>query len=483
LGEIATTREEVTVAVPYRAHHDISRSALFAAAFASIAGWSFDLFDLFVLLYVADVLSKVIFPASSPTLSLAAVYGSFAVSVLLRPAGAAIFGALCDRRGRKPTMAIVLTGVGLATGAMGAVPAYHAIGLWSPAIFLALRILQGTFVGGVAAATHTLGTETVGPRWRGLMSGAIGSGGAGIGAALASALYILLSHLFPGAQFDQWGWRVMFFAGLVATAASYLVLRAAEESPMWRAQQAEARQARAGQAAAGPARARLTDLVRGGEARVFAVNVTLVAGAGSLYYLTSGYLPTLLGKVVGIGPSIAGVILLISSVGVLVSALAGHLSERLGRRRTMLLIGVVDLVALPLLTWLIARTPAHATTEITGYVVALVFLANASYTPILVFLNERYPTALRSRGTAVCWNTGFMIGGLMPTFLSLASPSLSAIPGRLIAFLLVMVVVYLAGAVLSPETRGAMDRAAMDGGDVEGRPAVIPVEAIKAYPR
>jgi hypothetical protein len=287
------------------------------------------------------------------------------------------------------------------------------------------------------------------------MSGLIGSGGAAIGAALASSLYILLSYVFPGAQFDHWGWRVMFVAGLAGAAASYCVLRVAEESPMWHAtQQARARLAAAGRPA------RLGDLVRGGQARAFTVNVTLVAGAGSLYYLTSGYLPTLLGKVVGVGKAEAGVILLISSAGVLVSALAGHLSEHVGRRRTMLMIGVIDLVALPPLTWLISRAAPDSTVKIAGYATALVFLANASYTPIVVFLNERYPTALRSRGTAVCWNTGFMIGGLMPTFLSLASPSLSAVPGRLVVFLLVMVVVYLVAAALSPETRGAMGPAA-----------------------
>ena len=333
-----------------------SRSAWLAAAFASVGGWSFDLFDLFVVLYVAAALSKVIFPASSPTLSLAEVYGSFAVSVLLRPAGAVIFGAVCDRRGRKPTMVIVLAGVGLSTAAMGAVPAYRTVGVWSPAIFLALRVLQGTFVGGVAAATHTLGTESVPPRWRGLMSGMIGSGGAAIGAALASSLYILLGYLLPGAQFDRWGWRVMFFAGLAGAAASYFVLRAAAESPMWHA----ARQAPARLAAAGRP-ARLSDLVRGGQARAFTLNVALVAGAGSLYYLTSGYLPTLLGKVVGVGKTTAGVILLISSASVLVSAVGGHLSEHLGRRRTMLMIGVVNLAALPLLTWLISRASPGST--------------------------------------------------------------------------------------------------------------------------
>jgi MFS family permease len=71
-------------------------------------------------------------------------------------------------------MVAVLAGVGLSTAAMGLVPTYAAIGLAAPIIFLALRVVQGLFVGGVTATTHTLGTESVAPRWRGLMSGLVG---------------------------------------------------------------------------------------------------------------------------------------------------------------------------------------------------------------------------------------------------------------------------------------------------------------------
>ena len=73
--------------------------------------------------------------------------------------------------------------------------------------------------------------------------------------------------------------------------------------------------------------------------------------------------------------------------------------------------------------------------------------------PLIAYLNERYPTALRARGTALCWNLGFMIGGLLPTFVSLLSPSLVDIPARLLAFLVVAALVYLVANVLSPETR------------------------------
>ena len=86
-----------------------------SAAIASVLGFSLDLFDLFVLLYVAPVLGKLFFPASSPTLSLASVYASFAVTLLMRPIGSGLFGSFADRHGRKRAMIIAVTGVGIFT--------------------------------------------------------------------------------------------------------------------------------------------------------------------------------------------------------------------------------------------------------------------------------------------------------------------------------------------------------------------------------
>lgn len=427
-----------------------------AAAFASVAGWSFDLFDLFILLYVAGPVGKQIFPSHSPTLSLAAVFGSFAVSIVMRPAGAAFFGELADRKGRKTIMVTVLAGVGLATAAMGLVPTYAAIGVVSPVIFLILRVIQGLFVGGVTATTHTLGTESVAPRWRGLMSGLIGGGGAGLGAALASVAFIVVSGLFPGAAFEENGWRVMFFSGLLGAVLSLFVLMKVEESPLWREQQEAAKQ---NPAAVDPKRVRFGDLVAGRYRRILFINIAVAGGAGAQYYLTSGFLPTLLGSVVKMPTSSRGQVLLIASLLVVISATAaGELSERIGRRRTMLLIGGANLILLPLFTTILGRANPSDTGAILLYSCLLAFFANAAYAPVMIFLNERYPTVLRSRGTAVSWNTGFMLGGLLPTFVNLFSPTLADVPSRLVIFIVCSVVVFLVAVAVSPETRGNIDR-------------------------
>src|ERR1700693_2908351 len=195
------------------------------AIVASVLGWSLDLFDLFILLYVAPVVGALFFPSSVPTLSLAAVYASFAVTLLMRPVGSAVFGHYADVYGRKNAMFVAIVGVGFSTAAFGVLPTIAQAGYLAPALFLILRLVQGVFVGGVVASTHTIGTESVPAHWRGLMSGLIHGGGVGIGALLASFVFLVTSSIFPGDAFAVWGWRCMFFSGLLSSLLGWFIFK------------------------------------------------------------------------------------------------------------------------------------------------------------------------------------------------------------------------------------------------------------------
>ena len=121
----------------------------------------------------------------------------------------------------------------MSTALFGALPTIGQVGIAAPLLFLALRLLQGIFVGGVVASTHTIGTESVPLKWRGAMSGLVGGGGAGIGALLASLVYLATSELFPGDQFAVWGWRCMFFSGILSAVLGVFIFNKLEESPVW----------------------------------------------------------------------------------------------------------------------------------------------------------------------------------------------------------------------------------------------------------
>ena len=265
------------------------------AIVASVLGWSLDLFDLFILLYVAPVVGALFFPSSIPTLSLAAVYASFAVTLLIRPVGSAVFGHYADVHGRKNAMLVAIVGVGISTAAFGLLPTIAQAGFIAPVLFLILRIVQGVFVGGVVASTHTIGTESVPPNWRGAMSGLVGGGGAGIGALLASFVFLVTSSIFPGDAFVVWGWRCMFFAGILSSLLGWFIFNNLEESPFFKAHQQKK--------AAGKivvTQSPVKTLFSSSYRNVLLLNLLVTFGGGAGYYLTSGYLPSFLKVVNGV---------------------------------------------------------------------------------------------------------------------------------------------------------------------------------------
>jgi MFS transporter, MHS family, proline/betaine transporter len=134
----------------------------------------------------------------------------------------------------------------------------------------------------------------------------------------------------------------------------------------------------------------------------------------------------------------------------------GELSQHIGRKRSFLLMGAVRLVAFPVLFLAIGRTTDPIWIGV--YALLLAFIANASYGPLLIFLNETFPTALRATGTGLSWNIGFALGGMLPTLVSLTADGPGQITLVLAIFSTLVTVVYLIGAVMMPETRGNLDR-------------------------
>jgi MFS family permease len=420
------------------------------AVIASCVGWSLDLFDLFILLFVAPVIGRLFFPSDNPMWSLAAVYASFGVTLLMRPLGSALFGSFADTHGRKRAMIVAMVGVGVSTALFGVLPTVNTVGVAAPILFIIMRLIQGVFVGGVVASTHTIGTESVAPRWRGAVSGLIGGGGSGLGALFASLAFYLMSAIFPGDAFDEWGWRCMFFTGIISAVLGITIFSKLEESPMFQKMQEAKKLAKAKRS---PIRTLFSSQYRG----ILFVNLLLTIGAGSGYYLTSGFLPTFLKVVNHVPGETAGFIMMISSVAVIFASVAsGHLSTFIGRKKTFLITGVARLILFPLIA--LAMPGASDTVTLALYVILFSMLGSAGYAPLLIFLNERFPTAIRATGTGLSWNIGFAIGGILPTFVSLASPAPTDVPLTLAIFLGTISVLFLIGALVVPETIGNLER-------------------------
>ncbi len=424
-----------------------SRRQVISATMASLLGWSFDLYDLFLLLYVAPTIGQLFFPVTSPTLSLAAVYASFAVTLLMRPLGSGIFGSYADKHGRKKAMTVAIIGVGVSSAAFGLLPTVTQIGVFAAILFLILRLVQGVFVGGVVASTHTIGTESVSSKWRGLMSGLIGGGGAGLGALFASLAFTIVSAIFPGEAFHEWGWRVMFFTAIIGSIAGLFVFRSLEESPLW-AEMQKKQNDDADTIEKSPIKTLFTKYYR-----ILIVNIMIVIGGGSGYYLTAGFIPTFLEVVNKVSSSILSGVLITSGIVTIIAALlVGHLSEVIGRKKTFLIIGILNIIGLQYFFQALANADSVPTIYFNA--MCLVFLGNSAYAPVLIFLNERFPTKIRSTGTGLSWNMGFAIGGMMPTFITLASSTVQTIPNTLMYFSIGIFLIYIIGSLIVPETKG-----------------------------
>jgi predicted MFS family arabinose efflux permease len=245
----------------------------------------------------------------------------------------------------------------------------------------------------------------------------------------------------------MWGWRFMFFAGLLSTVLGLYIFRNLEESPYFRRLQQE-KAARRDAAPAAPLRTLFSSGYRG----IMLVNVLITFGSGAGYYLTSGYLPTVLKVVNGVPNRTAAVILMAASFAAFVSAVSvGMLSDRIGRRRTFLFVGVLAIATLPFLFLGLGATSGSA--RIALFALAIAFIGNAGYAPVLIFLNERFPTAVRASGTGLSWNIGFALGGMTPTFVSLASPSVAFIPLSLAVSSAAAYAIFLVGCVVAGETK------------------------------
>jgi MFS family permease len=309
-------------------------------------------------------------------------------------------------------------------------------------------LVQGIFVGGVVASSHTVGTESVPENWRGAVSGLVGGGGAGLGALIASIVFLVTSTIFPGDAFAHWGWRVMFFSGLLSSLLGWFVFRTLEESPFW----TEMRKRKLANKAT-PSASPLKLLFSPAHRKVLFLNLLITTGGGAGYYLTSGYMPTVLKVVNHVANGTASLILIASSISAFVAAVAvGMLSDVIGRKKTFLAIGLLSAVLIPILYLSLAHADGLA--EITFYAMSIAFLGNAVYAPVLIFLNERFPTEIRATGTGLSWNIGFAIGGIMPTFVSLMSATPADIPVSLSIFTACFFVLFLIGALAAPETKG-----------------------------
>jgi len=295
--------------------------------FASSLGTVFEWYDFYLYGSLAAIIARQFFSGVNETTGFIFALLAFAAGFAVRPFGAAFFGSLGDRIGRKYTFLVTIVIMGLSTFIVGILPTYASIGIAAPIILILLRLAQGLALGGEYGGAATYVAEHAPHDKRGLYTSFIQTT-ATLGLFL-SLLVILGCRLTLGTEaFEAWGWRIPFLVSIVLLGVSVWIRMQLSESPLFQQMKSE------GKGSKQPFR----DSLKGGNLRLMLL-VLLGATAGqavvwyggqfySLFFLTQAL------KVDGTTANllIAGAL----ALGTPFFIVFGWLSDKIGRKKIIL---------------------------------------------------------------------------------------------------------------------------------------------------
>jgi len=347
---------------------------------ACFLGWSLDAFDFFILILCVPVLASH-FQEKVSTIMQAALW-----TLAMRPVGAFLFGMMADRVGRRPALMLNIVGYSLFELASAFAPTFH--------IFLVTRALFGIAMGGEWGVGAALAFETLPAEGRGFFSGLLQEGYV-VGYLIAALVY--------GTVFQFVGWRGMFVIGATPAILAVFILRRVKESPAWLQGQVSKKSGdRQGQGIWSHLFAFLRDIWS--HVGIFAFLVVLMFAFNSFSHGTQDLYPTFLQKNLGFGPGTVSFIVIVYNLGALAGGiLFGSLSEKIGRRRTIIVAALLAIPAIPL--W--AYSHHVALLALGGFLMQ--FMVQGAWGVIPAHLNELSPPAVRGTLPGFAYQMGNLL--------------------------------------------------------------------------
>lgn len=432
-------------------------------AIACVIGNFLEYFEFALYGFFAVAIGSTFFPTSTPTLQLLQSLAVFGVAFVLRPVGGLVFGLIGDRWGRRASLSISIGVMSAATTVIGLLPGYATLGVLAPVLLVLVRCVQGVAVGGEWGASSAFLIETAGPGLRG-QRGAYVSMGAAFGFAGGSVLALVFGLALPAGALDAWGWRLPFLIAAPLGLLGLYIRRRLEDTPVFREIERSAQRPRA----------RLRDAVDPRQWRPLLVTFSFswICGVG-LFYLTS-YVVTFLSTTAKV-PRTSSALLVAVGIVVygLLCPLAGRLSDRFGRRRT-LLAGCAAHVVLAVPLFMLLST-GNAALILLALLVYGVVQAPINTNTSLVMI-ELFPASTRLTSGSLGFNLGVGppsgFGPLVAAAL-VAGTGLPFSPGFFLGGVALFSLVVL--ALLMPETAGRdllLERSAGVGADDATTPQV-----------
>lgn len=372
---------------------------------ASMIGTTLEWYDFTIYNTMAALIfNKVFFPAVDPFVGILLAFSTYAVGYVSRPLGGVVFGHLGDRMGRRAVLVMTLVLMGMTTAAMGLLPAYASIGVWSPLLLVALRFVQGVALGGEWAGAVLLSMEHGRQDRRGLNASWTQMGPSGGTLLATGAIAVLTSQLSEG-EFIQWGWRVPFLASLVLVMFGLWVRSGVDETPMFRALELSDRKVEAP----------VSEVLRH-HWRPLLIAAGCRVGSDVLYALIVVFTLTYLTAVLHLSRDLALRAVLIAALFNAASIpLFGLLSDFIGRR-VVYGSGAVLGAAFAFFYFTFLDTGVEIFI-VPAAVIGLVIHASM-YGPQGSFITEQFATPVRYTGASLAYTFAGVVGGFAPLLMA-----------------------------------------------------------------
>lgn len=371
--------------------------------FASLIGTTVEFFDFYIYATAAVIVfPKLFFPASDATAATLASLATFAIAFIARPIGSAVFGHFGDRIGRKATLVLALSTMGLSTFAIGVLPTYRVAGVVASLLLALCRFGQGIGLGGEWGGAVLLATENAPPgkrAWYGMFPQL----GAPIGFFFSSSIFLALSARLSPAQFLSFGWRLPFLAsGLLVLLGLYVRLTITE-TPVFAAAM-ERREA---------VRVPIFSVVKS-HFGVLVAGTFVCLATFVLFYLMIVF--TLSWAVSALHYS-KNEFLRMQLIGVaffaLMIPLAAAIAER-GRKPFMIAVSV----GIVIYGFFFARMFQAGHTGATAMLIVGLSLMGLTYGPLGTVLSELFPTAVRYTGSSFAFSIAGVLGASFTPYIA-----------------------------------------------------------------
>ena len=413
---------------------------------ATASGWigsALEYYDFFIYATAASLIfPQIFFPKTDPKVAIIASLATYGVGYVARPIGAFFLGHWGDTHGRKMVLIVCMFLMGFSTVAVGLLPTYDQVGLWAPAMLVALRLIQGFAVAGEISGASSMILEHSPFGRRGFYS-SFTLQGVQAGQILAAAVFLPLAHYMDKDAFNAWGWRIPFLLSFIVIVAGYIIRREVDETPAF------AEEGKHGEVPKAPVIQAVTeswrDMLRVMCCSLMNVIPVVTTIFGAAYAVQPGY---------GIGFA-KDVYLWIPVMGnivaVLVIPFVGNLSDKIGRRPPI----IIGAIGSGLLSFgYLYAISIHNVPLAIAMSLLMWGVVYQGYNAVFPsFYPEMFPTRTRVSGMAISQNLGTLVTALLPAlFVAVAPPGATGIPMLIGSITLCVTIIAAIAAFTARET-------------------------------